>query len=551
MIMNPATEQPAIVTSPLDPSTWTRECAAQHFGPWLIEPEWFSRAVAAVKDGTYRARADLPPQDDSKEDPEQKSGYVVHGGLAVICIAGPIMKAKGKFGGTSSVQTRAAIRKAAGDDSVQSILLHIDSPGGSVAGTFELAKDIARIDRAPASEGGKPVYAHIEDIGASGGYLLASQARRITADTTSYIGSIGVVTTLVDQSEALKKEGLKVHTISTGGMKGEGRDGKVTEEMKSEAQKMVDEIGEHFVTAVSTGRHMSMERAQSLADGRVHIAAEAQKLGLIDGVASIDDAVGEIRRQITATAIVIPPFGSRMAIEGIAAIESISIGQMNSAEATAVATAIYEPTSAISSPLYSEVVLTKESPAMAETSTNSAPVAQPSAAAITGSPQTTTSPQQSRLDSLRELTAQGHFDQGHAAGVAKGQQMELDRMRSIIAACPGKPEMAVAAFIAKQNADSVRIAFDSTVRAEEEAGRVAMEKDGEIARLTALLATGGTSAIPTHISMSEADSQIDPRVQAENEWDRKPEMRRGFTTKERYVAVRSRELSGELKVQRR
>jgi signal peptide peptidase SppA len=257
-------------------------------------------AVEAVKAGTFQPyvkKAD-PIYD---EDAPARPPYRVVSGIAVIPVVGPIMKARSKFGGTSSVDFRVALRKAQNDESVDSILLQIDSPGGAVAGTFEAAKDVARANAV------KPVYAHVEDLGCSGAYLLASQARRITADTTSFIGSIGVVTSLVDESAALAKAGIKVITVSTGGMKGAGADGKVTDEMIAETQARIDAIGEHFISAVSSGRKMTIASVRKLADGRVHIAQEAKQLGLIDEVASLDAVVERIYRASAGTPVIDPP----------------------------------------------------------------------------------------------------------------------------------------------------------------------------------------------------------------------------------------------------
>src|SRR5438132_10158606 len=83
-----------------------RKCAAQHFGPWMIEPEWFAQAVSAVKAGTFKAETVRDASTDEKL-------YEVSGdGIANISIAGQITKGDSSFGGASSVRVRNAIRKA-------------------------------------------------------------------------------------------------------------------------------------------------------------------------------------------------------------------------------------------------------------------------------------------------------------------------------------------------------------------------------------------------------------------------------------------------------
>jgi ClpP class serine protease len=163
------------------------KCAAQHFGPWMIEPKWFSQAVQAVKAGTFKAET---VRDD-------ETGYRLYtriSGIAGIAMAGQITKGDSSYGGCSSVRVRKAVRKAVNDDQVTAILLHIDSPGGTVAGTGDLADDVAAADKR------KPVYCYVEDLGASAAYWVGSQARRVYANPTAMIGSIGTVAVVEDSS---------------------------------------------------------------------------------------------------------------------------------------------------------------------------------------------------------------------------------------------------------------------------------------------------------------------------------------------------------------
>lgn len=264
-------------------------CASHHFGPWMIEPQWFRDAVSAVQSGLLKADTRYEKQSEDDLSPYK---WEVINGVAVLPIAGATMKIRSKYGGTSSVDVRNAIRKAAADDNISAILLHIDSPGGTVAGTDALARDVADANKR------KPVYAHIEDMGASAAYYVASQTRRITASPTSLVGSLGTRMAIVDSSEAAASEGLRVYDISTGEFKGAGLEGtKITDRQLAYFQSIVDEGGKHFKAAVMLGRGFDQAKTDALFDGRVHDAEVAKQLGLIDEVSTFDAAMAAIQEE--------------------------------------------------------------------------------------------------------------------------------------------------------------------------------------------------------------------------------------------------------------
>lgn len=276
-------------------------CAGQHFGPWCIEPRWFSQAVMAVNAGRWPIRPAVGI--DMKVDPgKQNAGQIelyrmTADGVALVRILGHMTKTPGSFGGTSTIRTRMALRAAAADKKVKGILLTIDSPGGTAAGTMELADDVF------ATRQHKPLHGYIEDIGASAAYWVGSQAGRLTANATAQIGSIGTVAIVEDMSEMAGKLGIKVHVISTGPYKGAFAKGtEVTKAHLEYAQEIVDDINMHFLAAVSRGRGVAMSRVQEWADGRIWVGAKAQSLGLIDGVETFDTAMASLRQSITADA---------------------------------------------------------------------------------------------------------------------------------------------------------------------------------------------------------------------------------------------------------
>lgn len=277
----------------LDRPTSVERCGAAHMGPWMVEPKWFAQAVAAVKNGTLQPS--IPAQVDNGGDGIAVDGdgfvlYYREQGVARIPMVGQMIKGDSSFGGVNSVRARKAVRRAVNDENVSAIMLHIDSPGGTVSGTGDLASDVRIADSK------KPVFTYFEDLGASAAYWVGSQARKVFANPTAEIGSIGTMTYVEDSSGAYEKAGIKVHLVSTGKFKGAWVDGlKVDEEYLKEVQTEVDDLNEHFLKGVMEGRKMTKEQLMTVADGRVFIAEKAQAFGLIDEVSTLDAAMAAIK----------------------------------------------------------------------------------------------------------------------------------------------------------------------------------------------------------------------------------------------------------------
>lgn len=260
----------------------TKACFHSYMGPWLADPLVLSRMADAVKSGAIKSV-------EARVEVSEHKLFSIHEGTAVIGIEGALMKGDSKFGGTSTIRVRRAIREAAQDPDVDSIMLHIDSPGGTVSGTKELADEVL------AARLSKPVHAYIEDLGASAAYWVASQCQSISANLTAEIGSLGVVAVLYDQSEQFEKMGVTVHVISTGEFKGAGAAGTViSKEVIAEIQGLVDDLHEVFMDAVMSGRKISREALNAIADGRVFLASKAQQLGLIDTVETVDEFISRL-----------------------------------------------------------------------------------------------------------------------------------------------------------------------------------------------------------------------------------------------------------------
>lgn len=263
---------------------------ADYCGLWAIEPTAFDSLwrMALALDMQQHVAAKPEPIRSALEKASTGRGRSV----AMIRATGLLMKSASSLGGTSSIQLRRDIRQAAADPDVSAILLAFDSPGGTVAGTADLAADVR------AARKSKPVWAHIDDLGASAAYWVASQAERVFAnDSSALIGSIGTYQILRDFSAAAEREGVKTHVIKTGPLKGAGSPGApVTDEQLAHVQQLVNATQEIFDAAVRKGRGLSASELEAVRHGGVLMADDAKSARLIDGIQPLGKTITELAR---------------------------------------------------------------------------------------------------------------------------------------------------------------------------------------------------------------------------------------------------------------
>jgi signal peptide peptidase SppA len=273
----------------------------QYVGVWAIKPEnadaLLSLAgridITAHLQERIRRQEQLVSASDPRGNDPAKNYEVNRDGIALIPIQGTMLKHQSSFAtGTSTALARRQVQLATRDQAVRGILLMIDSPGGSVAGTELLGEAVARASRQ------KPTWAAIDDLGASAAYWVASQADRITANKSSAVGSIGVYTVVQDFSASDEKQGRKIHVVKFGANKAIGAGGPVTDEQLAEVQRLIDARGEQFIEAVAAGRKIDASVVRQWADGRVELAPQALALGMIDAVQDDDTTLAELAEHI-------------------------------------------------------------------------------------------------------------------------------------------------------------------------------------------------------------------------------------------------------------
>lgn len=285
---------------PFDRSFRARACADQHFGSWCIEPKWFKAKVDAIRAGTLKPIGfDADGLDDDEDDEggdAQGPGYTIKDGVAIVCIDGQMTKRGSSFGGCSTIAVRRALRAAAADYAIRAIVLHICSPGGTTAGTADLADDVmaVREGKIPGAAVAKRVDAYIADLGCSAAYWVASQCESIIANKTAIVGSIGTMCLLEDDTGFNEKLGVSYRVVSTGPYKGLGADGKVDETLAADVQREVDEVNGPFLAAVSAGRGKKIPDIAAVSDGRAYVSEQALARGLIDRIASLDATIEDL-----------------------------------------------------------------------------------------------------------------------------------------------------------------------------------------------------------------------------------------------------------------
>lgn len=219
---------------------------------------------------------------------EADPGYDMAEGIAIISVQGILVQKLGslrpRWGMSGYDGIRQGFLTALCDPDVAGICLDIDSPGGEVAGCFDLVDDIY------ASRGVKPVHAILTENAFSAAYAIASAADRIHVPRTGSVGSVGVIMIHCDWSQRIKDEGLAFTLITYGDRKAEGNAyTRLTEQACTAMQDDVDALGRLFIRTVSRNRGITEDAVRQTQAG-CFLAAEGVRIGLADAVMSPGEA---------------------------------------------------------------------------------------------------------------------------------------------------------------------------------------------------------------------------------------------------------------------
>lgn len=266
--------------------------------PWAISQPRLLQIQSIMRAHFHGEKIDWKAM-EAKAGVQQSVGkenkpYALINGVAVIDISGVLTKGMSffsfLFGGSSMQQIAAAYQVAIADPQVKSVLLAIDSPGGTVDGTQDLANLIYN------GKNDKPVIAWTDGMIASAAYWIASAADKIyiSGDTVE-VGSVGVVATHVDYSKQDERFGEKYTEITAGTYKRiASSHAPLSPEGRQTIQDQIDHIYTVFVGNIARNRNMSEEQALKAADGRIFIGRQAIEVGLVDGVSTFDHVINSM-----------------------------------------------------------------------------------------------------------------------------------------------------------------------------------------------------------------------------------------------------------------
>lgn len=228
------------------------------------------------------------------------SDSMLFGNVAHIKINGIIVSSKSDslFGGgvVASEDIVELIQEANEDSSIKAILFEINSPGGAAVPSDEIGKAIKAFE--------KPTVAWIRDVGASGGYWVASATDIIVANPMSITGSIGVTSSYLEFSGLLQNYNVTYERLVTGQYKDMGTPFKaLSSEERDILQSKLDKIHDIFVKEVAQNRNLDEDTVRALSTGMFYLGIEAKELGLIDVLGGKEEAEEILMEQTGLTSI--------------------------------------------------------------------------------------------------------------------------------------------------------------------------------------------------------------------------------------------------------
>lgn len=187
------------------------------------------------------------------------------------------------------------LKKFGDDSSIKAIILHVNSPGGGVAASEEIYREVKRI----RAEKKKKIVVSIETVGASGAFYVASASDKIFADEGSIVGSIGVIAQWVNYGDLLKWAKLKDVVIKTGEFKDTGNPARdLTPAEQAYMQSLIDNMFGQFIKAVADGRGLKYDDVKAIANGKVWTGQQAEAMKLIDTVGDFQAAVSDTAKSV-------------------------------------------------------------------------------------------------------------------------------------------------------------------------------------------------------------------------------------------------------------
>ncbi|MDE2261715.1 MAG: signal peptide peptidase SppA [Gammaproteobacteria bacterium] len=212
--------------------------------------------------------------------------------IGVIVASGEIQDGRQPPGTIGGDSLSRLIREARLDKDIKAVVLRVDSPGGSVAASEEIYRELQALRSA-----GKPLVVSMGDLAASGGYYISAPANQIWASPATLTGSIGIFAIIPTIDQTLSKIGVNVDGVGTTPLAGALNITRpLTPEVSELLQSQIDRGYQQFVDRVASGRRETPQQIDAIGQGRVWAGADARRLGLVDHLGTLEDAVKSAAR---------------------------------------------------------------------------------------------------------------------------------------------------------------------------------------------------------------------------------------------------------------
>jgi len=228
------------------------------------------------------AKSDADKDDDSNDKNSSSKNRI-----AIIYASGEITGGDGDDNTIGSERISKALRKARLDDKVKAVVLRVNSPGGSSLASDVMWREVMLTKKV------KPIIVSMGDLAASGGYYISCAADSIIAEPNTITGSIGIFAILPNMQKLFNdKLGITFDGVTTGKYADLGDISKpLSPDERAILQNQVNHGYDDFTKAVAAGRHKTQAYINSIGQGRVWTGAQAVKIGLVDRLGNINDAV--------------------------------------------------------------------------------------------------------------------------------------------------------------------------------------------------------------------------------------------------------------------
>jgi len=217
--------------------------------------------------------------------------------IGVIVASGDILDGKQPPGSIGGDSLSRLIREAQMDKDIKAVVLRVDSPGGSVAASEEIYRQLEALRAS-----GKPLVVSMGELAASGGYYISAPANQIWASPATLTGSIGIFAIIPTIDQTLNKIGVSVDGVGTTPLAGAlSIDRPLSTEVSQLIQSQIDRGYQQFVDRVAAGRRETPQQIDSIGQGRVWAGADARRIGLVDRLGTMEDAVKAAARLANIT----------------------------------------------------------------------------------------------------------------------------------------------------------------------------------------------------------------------------------------------------------